>query len=63
MAAERSLILFKPDGVGRRLVGEVVGRIERKGLGMAAMELRTLDRAPPSGATASTRASRSSTSW
>ncbi len=45
MAAERTLILVKPDGVRRGLVGEVVGRLERKGLTLIALELRTLDRA------------------
>ena len=29
---ERTLVLVKPDGVERRLVGEVIARIERKGL-------------------------------
>jgi nucleoside-diphosphate kinase len=42
--SERTLVLVKPDGVRRGLVGEVVGRLERKGLGLVAMELRTLDR-------------------
>jgi nucleoside-diphosphate kinase len=42
---ERSLVLVKPDGVGRGLVGEVIGRLERKGLRLVALELRTLDRA------------------
>jgi len=41
---ERTLVLIKPDGVARGLVGDVVGRIERKGLRFAALELRTLDR-------------------
>ena len=45
MATERTLILVKPDGVARGLVGEVVARIERKGYGLEALELRTLDRA------------------
>ena len=45
MAAERTLILVKPDGVRRGLVGEVVARLERKGLTLVALELRTLDRA------------------
>ena len=44
MAVERTLILVKPDGVARGLVGEVIGRIERKGLRLAALELRTLER-------------------
>lgn len=43
--SERTLILIKPDGVARGLVGEVVSRIERKGLTLVAMELRTIDRA------------------
>jgi nucleoside-diphosphate kinase len=42
--AERTLILIKPDGVRRGLVGEVIGRIERRGFTVAALELRTLDR-------------------
>jgi nucleoside-diphosphate kinase len=42
--SERTLVLVKPDGVSRGLVGEVVARLERKGLTLVAMELRTLDR-------------------
>ena len=41
---ERTLVLVKPDGVERKLVGEVLGRIERKGLDLVALELRTVDR-------------------
>ncbi|MGH4015825.1 MAG: nucleoside-diphosphate kinase [Pseudonocardiaceae bacterium] len=37
--SERTLVLVKPDGVGRGLVGEVIARIERKGLTLAAVEL------------------------
>ena len=37
---ERTLLLIKPDGVERRLVGEIIGRIERKGLTVTALELR-----------------------
>ena len=43
MANERTLILIKPDGVERGLVGEVLSRIERKGYTLVALELRTLD--------------------
>lgn len=43
--SERTLVLVKPDGVARGLVGEVLGRIERKGFRIVALELRTLDRA------------------
>jgi nucleoside-diphosphate kinase len=42
--SERTLVLAKPDAVARGLVGEIVGRIERKGLKLVALELRTLDR-------------------
>lgn len=37
---ERTLVLIKPDGVERRLIGEVISRIEQKGLNIAALELR-----------------------
>lgn len=39
---ERTLVLVKPDGVKRRLVGEILSRIERKGLTIAALELVTV---------------------
>ena len=44
MSTQSTLILIKPDGVRRGLVGEVVRRIERKGLSIDRMELRTLER-------------------
>jgi len=44
VATERTLVLVKPDGVSRGLVGEVVSRLEKKGLSLVAMELRTLKR-------------------
>ena len=37
---ERTLVLIKPDAVERHLIGEIVARIERKGLTIAALELR-----------------------
>ncbi|MEY9210799.1 nucleoside-diphosphate kinase [Thermobifida halotolerans] len=40
---ERTLVLIKPDGVRRNIIGDVISRIERKGLKIAALELRTLD--------------------
>ena len=40
---ERTLVLIKPDGVRRALVGEVLSRIERKGLSIAALELKRVD--------------------
>ncbi|GLZ15271.1 nucleoside diphosphate kinase [Actinomadura sp. NBRC 104425] len=42
--SERTLVLVKPDGVRRGVVGEVISRIERKGLKIVALELRTLSR-------------------
>ena len=41
---DRTLVLVKPDGVARGLVGEVVSRLEAKGLRLVAAELRTLTR-------------------
>jgi nucleoside-diphosphate kinase len=41
--SERTLVLIKPDAVRRGLVGEILGRFERKGLAIEAMVLRTLD--------------------
>ncbi|BCI86884.1 hypothetical protein NIIDMKKI_20900 [Mycobacterium kansasii] len=40
---ERTLVLIKPDGVQRGLIGEIIGRIERKGLTVAALELRNVN--------------------
>jgi nucleoside-diphosphate kinase len=44
VAAERTLVLVKPDGVRRGLVGEVIARLERKGLTLQALEMRVLER-------------------
>ena len=41
----RTLVLIKPDAVRRALVGEVISRLERKGLVIDAMRLRTMDAA------------------
>lgn len=43
--SQRTLVLIKPDGVARGLVGEVLGRIERKGFTIVALEQRTLEAA------------------
>jgi len=40
---ERTLVLVKPDGVRRGLVGEVIGRLERKGLRIAALRMLVVD--------------------
>src|ERR1700681_4490831 len=41
----RTLVICKPDAVERGLVGELVGRLERKGLRLVAAELRRIDEA------------------
>jgi nucleoside-diphosphate kinase len=43
--SERTLVLVKPDGVERGLIGEVISRIERKGFKILALEMRTISRA------------------
>jgi nucleoside-diphosphate kinase len=40
---DRTLIICKPDAVERGLAGEIIARFERKGLMLAAAELRTID--------------------
>ena len=42
---DRTFVICKPDAVERGLVGEILGRFERKGLRIVAAELRPLDRA------------------
>lgn len=42
---QRTLVLIKPDGVARGLTGQVLARIEAKGLALVALELRTVERA------------------
>lgn len=42
---ERTLVLIKPDGVQRGLIGEVISRLERRGLKLAAMKLVRLGQA------------------
>ncbi|MCA1571619.1 MAG: nucleoside-diphosphate kinase [Actinomycetota bacterium] len=40
---QRTFVMVKPDGVKRRLIGEVVGRIEAKGYQIREMRLFTMD--------------------
>jgi len=44
MAVESTLLIVKPDGVRRGLVGEVLRRVEAKGLAIAEMRMMTIDR-------------------
>jgi nucleoside-diphosphate kinase len=43
--AERTLVLIKPDAMGRRLAGEILGRFEQRGLAVRAARLTRVDRA------------------
>lgn len=40
---DRTFVICKPDAVERGLTGEILGRLERRGLRLAAVELRTID--------------------
>lgn len=41
---QRTLVLIKPDGVQRGLIGEIVGRFERRGLKLIALKMLQLPR-------------------
>lgn len=45
MAVERSFVMVKPDGVQRGLIGEVIGRLERRGLKLVAARFVQVTRA------------------
>ena len=45
MSIEKTLVLVKPDGVARGLVGEVIARIEAKGYKISALRMLQADRA------------------
>jgi nucleoside-diphosphate kinase len=44
MAAERTLVLVKPDGVQRGLIGDIIARLEHRGLHLVGMKLIRIDR-------------------
>jgi len=44
VAKERVLVVIKPDGVKRGLVGEIIGRFERKGFKIVALKMTKLSR-------------------
>lgn len=44
-SVERTLVLVKPDGVQRGLIGEIVSRLERRGLRLVAARFQRVDRA------------------
>ena len=41
--SENTFVMVKPDGVARGLVGEVIGRLERKGLKLTRIRMLTID--------------------
>lgn len=43
--AQRTLVLVKPDGVKKGLTGEIISRLEKKGLNIAAMRMLQMDKA------------------
>jgi nucleoside-diphosphate kinase len=45
MAVQSTLLIVKPDGVRRGLIGEVLRRVEAKGLSIAELRMITIDRA------------------
>ena len=45
MSNEKTLILVKPDGVRRQLIGEVIARVEAKGYAITALRMMQADRA------------------
>jgi nucleoside-diphosphate kinase len=44
LAVERTVVLVKPDAMRRRLAGEILGRLERRGLELRAARLVSVDR-------------------
>jgi nucleoside-diphosphate kinase len=44
VAEERTLVIVKPDGVQRGLIGEIIGRLERRGLKLEGLKLMQIDR-------------------
>ncbi len=42
MVVQRTLVIIKPDGVSRGLIGEIISRIERKGLRIVALKMMKL---------------------
>ena len=59
----RTFVMCKPDAVERGLVGEIIARLERKGLTLVAADLRQVPRSWPGSTTTSTATSPSSATW
>ena len=63
MTAERTFIAIKPDGVQRGLVGEILGRFERKGFKLVGLKQITPSRELAEQPTASTRSALTLQVW
>jgi len=44
MAFQRTFVMIKPDGVRRNLIGEIIGRFEKRGLKIIAMKMVKMNR-------------------
>ncbi len=42
MAEERTLVILKPDAVQRGLIGDIIGRLEARGLKVVGLDMRTI---------------------
>ena len=51
MSRERTFVMVKPDGVQRGLIGEIVSRLEERGLKMVGGKFMQIDRDLAEGAT------------
>ena len=60
---EQTLILIKPDGVKKHLIGEIIKRFESTGLDIRAIKLVRISRSQAEGFTRFTRGSPFSRSW
>ena len=45
MSMEKTLVLVKPDGVRKNLIGEIISRFEKRGLRVAALKMMHMDEA------------------
>jgi len=45
VAIQRTFVMIKPDGVRRGLIGEIIGRFEKRGMKIIQMKMDRLDRA------------------
>lgn len=63
MAIEQTLVLVKPDGVAKNLIGDIIARFEHKGLKVAALKLVKVSEAQAKFHYAGVKANPSSANW